>query len=183
MVFHWSLSDSKPPQLPRTTLIILPILVVLWSKRFHSSFNLQFSQFLLQVLGNWSKSLCLHLVSLSLSYSAGFSALWRVTGISPSLSLSLLRLLLQVSLLYDWFFFFLLIKTRSTLVVWIRWTVCISRTQYSNQSQLCFCLDGLKNSLNWHQISIKANYFSLFFYFRITYQETFHSLTCILHTI
>ena len=45
MVFHWSLSDSKSPQVSRTLLSILAVLVVVWMVSTRSSTSKSASPF------------------------------------------------------------------------------------------------------------------------------------------
>ena len=120
----WVVASLLRP--PGLFLLSLPSLVALYS----GGFQFFFSSPVLQVsfLDSWGlfQVLWLWLVSLSLLYSLAFSTLWQSLGIYPAfcfLSLSLYKSTIWHVL------FFLLIRIKSGLLIWIGWSVCISKSQ------------------------------------------------------
>ena len=133
MVFHWSLSDSKSPQVSRTLLSILAVLnnVVVWmvsTRPPTSKSSSPFSNPLVTVpnapitigiivicmFHSFLKSLAR---SRYLSFSHSFSfILWSAGTVKSTI--------LQVV-------FFLLIIIRSGLLAEIRWSVCMSKSHWS----------------------------------------------------
>ena len=136
MVFHWSLSDSKSPQVSRTRLRILAVLsnTVVWivsTRPSTSKSSRPFNNPLIIVpnapitigtivtfmfhsfFNSLAKSKYLYFFSLSFRF-----ILWSA-GTAKSTSLLIL------------FFFFLLIIMRSGLLAEIRWSVCVSNARWS----------------------------------------------------
>ena len=154
MVFHWSLSDSKSPQVSRTHLRILLVLsnAVVWiisTRPLTSKFSRPFNNPLAIVpnapitigtivtfmfptfFNSLARSRYLSFFSLSFRF-----ILWSA-GTAKSIILQILL--------------FLLIVMRSSLLAGIRWSVCILK---SHRSLLFFTLDlsgDCSLKLKWQQ--------------------------------
>ena len=137
MVFHWSLSDSKSPQVSRTRLRILAVLsnAVVWivsTRPLTSKSSRPFNNPLVIVpkapitigtivtfmfhsfFNSLARSMYLSFFSLSFRF-----ILWSA-GTTKSTALQIL-----------FFFFFLLIIIRSGLLAGIRWSVCMIKSHRS----------------------------------------------------
>ena len=159
MVFHWSLSDSKSPQVSRTLLSILAVLnsAVVWmvsTRPPTSKSSSPFSNPLVTVpnapitigiivtctfhsffLNSLARSRYLSLVSNSFSF-----ILWSAgTAKSP---------ILQVL-----FFFFLLIIIKSGLLAGIRWSVCMLESHRS----LCMAFSRIGAGLCIYHLFVWSN--------------------------
>ena len=129
MVFHWSLSDNKFPQVSRTLLSILAVLnnAVVWmvstrSPTFKSSSP--FCKSLVSITIGIIVTCMFHSFFNSLAksrylslFSHSFSFIQWSTGTAKSTILPVL--------------FFLLIIIRSGLLAEIRWSVCMSKSHWS----------------------------------------------------
>ena len=128
MVFHWSLSDSKSPQVSRTLLGILAVLsIVVWMVSIYPPASKSSSPFdnplvinrdryngVTFMFHHFFKSLAISFISLSFG-----SILWS-TGTTKSTILQVL-----------FFFSFSLIIIRSGILAEIRGSVCMSKSQGS----------------------------------------------------
>ena len=153
MVFHWSLSDSKSPQVSRTLLSILAILknAVVWTNSTHPPTSKSSSPFSNSLVTVPNAPITIGIIvtfifhsffnSLASSrylsfFSHSFSFILWSAGTAKSTILQVL------SLFFFFFFFFLLllIIIKSGLLAEIKWFVCMSK---SNRS-LCvsFCRTG-----------------------------------------
>ena len=171
MVFHWSLSDSKSPQVSRTRLSIVAVLsntVVsivstrpLTSKSFSPSNNplftvpnapitigtivtFKFHRF----FNSLTKSRYLSFFSLSFRF-----ILWSV-GTAKSTILQIL-------------FFCMLIIMRSSLLVGIRWSVCMLKSHRSlcesfSRTVAVLCIYHLFVWSNVHHIAPSLNFLTVF---------------------
>ena len=160
MVFHWSLSDSQSPQVPRTLLRILVVLnsAVVWTVSTRPPTSSPFSNPLVTVpnvpitigitvtcmfhrfFNSLAKSRYLSFLSHSFSF-----ILWSA-GTAKSTILLVL--------------FFLLIIIRSGLLAEIRWSVCMSKSHESlcvlfsrTGAGLCIYLLFVWSNLNFLHIS------------------------------
>ena len=136
MVFHWSLSDSKSPQVSRTRLSILAVLsnAVVWivstrppSSKSSRPFN---NPLLIVPNAQLAKSL--------LSCSTAFSILLQGRGTYLSFHFFQIYSVVRRDSKVDNFtnFIFLLIIMRSGLLAGIRWSVCMLKSHRS----LCMSL-------------------------------------------
>ena len=170
MVFHWSLSDSKSPQVSRIFLSILVVLnnvvVCMVSTRPPTSKSSSpFSNLLITTpkapitigtivtfvfqsfFNSLARSRYLSFFSLSFSY-----ILWSA-GTAKST-------ILHIPFFFFFFFLFLLIIIRSGLLVEIRWSVCMSKSHRSlcasffrTDAGLCIYHLLVRSNLNFLHIS------------------------------
>ena len=130
MVFRWSLSDSKSPQVTRTLLSILIVLnnAVVWmvstrppTFKSPSPFN--------NPLVTVPKAPITIGIIITFMFHIFFSSLARsryFSFFSHSFSLILWSAGTAKSIIWQFLFFFLLIIIRSDLLAEIRWSVCMS---------------------------------------------------------
>ena len=138
MVFPWSLSDSKFPQVSRTLLSILAILnkTVVWMVFTRPPTSKSFSLF--------SKSLVTVpkapiTINLAFMFHSFFNSLARsryLSFFSHSFSFILWSAGTVKSTILQILFFFLLIIIRSGLLAEIRWFLCISKS-HRTDAGLC----------------------------------------------
>ena len=136
MVFHWNLSDSKFPQIPRTLLSILAVLnnAIVWMVSTRPPTSKSFSPFSNPLVTVPNAPITIGVIvtcmfhsffnSLATSrylsfFSHSFSFILWSTGTAKSTILQAL------------FFFFLLIIIKSGRLAAIRWSVCMSKSHRS----------------------------------------------------
>ena len=156
MVFHWCLSDSKSPQVSRTLLSILAILnnVVVMTlstrpptSKSSTSFNNPLVTVLkapitIDIIATFTFDIFFYSLAWSrylFFFSHSFSFILWSAGTTKST-------ILQV-------FFFLLIIIRSGLLVGIRWSVCMSKSQRS----LCVSFSGTVARLCLYHFFVWSN--------------------------
>ena len=138
MVFHWSLSDSKSPQVSRSLLKILAVLnnVVVWifsTRPPISKSSSPFSNPLVTV----PKSTNYSGIIVTCMFNSFFNTLARLRYLSFFLTFFQFYSVVSRDSKVDnfaislFFFFFLLIIIRSDLLAEIRWSVCMSKFQRS----------------------------------------------------
>ena len=136
MVFHWSLSDSKSPQVSRTLFSILTDCnnaVVLMTSTRPSIFKP--SSPCINSLVTVPRAPIIIGITVTLMFHSFFNPLARSSYLyffSFSFNFTLWSAGTAKSTIL--FFFFLLIITRSGRLAEIRWSVCISKTQKSLRS-------------------------------------------------
>ena len=135
MVFHWSLRDSKSPQVSRRILSILAVLnnVIVWmvSNRLPTSKSSSPFSNPLVTVPNAPITLGISVTSMFHSFFNSL-ATSRYTFFSHSFSFILWSARTEKStILQVFFFFFLLIIIRSGLLAEIRWSVCMSKSHRS----------------------------------------------------
>ena len=136
MVFHWSLSDSKSPQISRILLRILAVLsnAVIWIV-FHRPPTSKSSRPFNNPLVIVPKARITIGPIVTLIFHSFFNSLTRsryLSFFSHSFSFILWSTeTAKSTILQILFFFFLLIIIRSGLLAKIRWSVCMSRSHKS----------------------------------------------------
>ena len=141
MIFHWSLSDSKFPQVSRTLLSILAVLsnVIIWivsTRPLTSKSSRPFNNPLVIV----PKAPITIGTIVTFLFHSFFNSLARsryLSFFSPSFSFILWSAGTVKSTILQ-FFFFLLIIIRSGRLAEIRWSVCMSKSHRS----LCVSFSG-----------------------------------------
>ena len=132
MVFHWSLSDSKSPQVSRTLLSILAVLnnAVVWMVSTRPLISKSSSHFI-NPLGTVPKAPITIGITVTCMFHSFFNSQARSRYI-PFFSLSILRSgqPRQQSPRFGKFYF-LFIITRSGRLAEIKWSVCILKFQTS----------------------------------------------------
>ena len=135
MVFHWSLSDSKSPQVSKTLLSILAILnsAVVWmvstcppASKSSSPFNNPLVTVLIASITNGT--------IVTFMFYSFFNSLARsryLSFFSHSFSFILWSAGTAKSTIFQILFFFLVIIIRSGLLAEIRWSVCMSKSHRS----------------------------------------------------
>ena len=174
MVFHWSLSDSKSPQVSRTHLSNLAIFnnAVVWmvcTRSPTSTSSRAFNNPLVTV----PKAPITTGIIITFMFHSFFNSLARSTYLSlfsHSFSFILWSAgTAKSTILQIFFFFFLWIIIRSGLLAEIRWSVCISKSDRSlcvsfsrTGSGLCIyslefftsaLADGFSLEFEWLQVS------------------------------
>ena len=134
MVFHWSLSDSKFPQVSRTLLNILAVLnnVVVWIVSTHPPTSKSSSSFSNPLVTVPKAPITIGIIVTSMFHSF-FNSLERsryLSFFSHSFSFILWSTGTTKSIILQ-VLFFLLIIIRSGLLVEIRWSVCMSKSHRS----------------------------------------------------
>ena len=139
MVFHWSLSDSKSPQVSRTLLSILAVFsnAVVWmvsTRPPTSKSSRPFNNPLVTV----PKAPITIGIIVNFMFHSFFNSLARSRYLSLILdSFSFILLSARTAksttlqIFFFFFFFFLLIIIRSGLRAEIRWSVCISKSHWN----------------------------------------------------
>ena len=147
MVFHWSLSDIKSPQVSRTLLGILAVLnnVVVWmvsTRPPTSKSSGPFSNPLVTV----PKAPITIGIIVTFIFHSSFTVLRQSPSIWLTFSVLLFFTLRSAvttkSTRWRALFFFLLINTRSGLLAEIRWSICTSKSQMNFMRYILW--DGLK---------------------------------------
>ena len=134
MIFYWSLSDSKSPQVSRTLLSILANLniAVVWMVSTRPHISKSSGPFTKHLNIVPSAPITTGITITFMSHKFSFLVLW--PGLCIYLSFRSLLILLcglpgRQSSLFSWFFlFFFLTITRSGRLANIRWFVCISKS-------------------------------------------------------
>ena len=136
MVFHWSLSDSKSPQVSRTLLSILAVLnnVVVWMVSTRPPISKSSSPFSNPLVTVLNAPITIAIIVTCMFHSF-FSSLARSRYLS-FFSHSFCFILWSAgtaksTILQVLFFFFLLIIIKSGLLAGIRWSVCILKSHGS----------------------------------------------------
>ena len=136
MVFHWSLSDSKSPQISRTLLSILAVLnnAVVWMVSTHPPTSKSSSPFSNSLVTVPKAPIAIGIIVTSMFHSF-FSSLAKsryLSFFSHSFSFILWSGgTAKSTILQVLFFFFLLIIFKSGLLTGIRWSVCILKSYRS----------------------------------------------------
>ena len=134
MLLHWSLRDSKSPQVSRTLLSILANLnnMVIWMVSIWPLISKSSSPFTKHLVTVPSTPITIGF-TVTFMFHCFLEVLWQGlrTYLSFPLRLLLLRgpLVMQSPLFCKFSFFFLLIITRSVRPAEIRWSACISKIQ------------------------------------------------------
>ena len=138
MVFHWSLSDSKSPQVARTLLGILAVLnsVVFWmvSTRLPTSKSSSPFNNPLVTVPKASITIGIIVTFMFYSFSNSLASSRYLSFFSYSFSFipwSAGRVKSTILQVLFFFFFFLLIIIRSSLLAEIGWSVCMSKSHRS----------------------------------------------------
>ena len=133
MVFHWSLRDSKSPQVSNTLLNLLADLSL---NGLHSSCYFQLHKSLYQSFGNCTKSTSYNWYNRHLHVPHFLQFLGKVVVFIPLFTFfQLYSVISQDSKVHNSAgFLFLLIFIRSGRLAEIRWSVCITK------SQRCWCV-------------------------------------------
>ena len=134
MVFHWSLSDSKSPQVSRTLLSILAVLnnAVVWMVSTHPPTSKSSSPFSNPLVTVPNAPITIGIIVTCMFHSF-FSSLARsryLSFFSHSFSFILWSAGTAKSTILQ-VFFFLLIIIKSGLLAGIRWSVCILKSHRS----------------------------------------------------
>ena len=134
MVFHWSLSDSKSPQISRTLLSILTVLKnkVVWmvsTRPLNCKSSSSFSIPLVTVL-NAPITIGKTVNCMSHIFFNSLARLRYLSFFSHSFSFILWSAGTAKSTILQVLFFFLII-VRSSLLAEIRWSVCMSKSHKS----------------------------------------------------
>ena len=154
MVFHWSLSDSKSPQVSRTLLSILAVLnnVVVWMVSTCHQFPSLFSNPLVTVP---KASITIGIIVTCIFHSFFFNSLARSRYLSFFLhSFSFIPWsagVAKLAILHV--LFFLLIIIWSGLLVEIRWSICTSKLFTPLVSFTSVLADGFSLEFEWQQVS------------------------------
>ena len=129
MVFHWSLSDSKSPQVSRTLLSILDVLnnAVVWMVSTRLSTSKSSSPFDNSVVTVPKAPIAFGII-VTFMFNSFFNSLARSMYFFFILSVLFCGKLGQQSRQFCKFSFFLLIIIRSGLLAKIRWSVCMSKS-------------------------------------------------------
>ena len=160
MVFHWRLSDSKFPQVSRTLLSILAVFnnAVVWmvSTRLPTSKSPRpFNNPLVTV----PKAPITIGIIVTFMFHSFFNSLARSRYVSLfSLSFSFILWsagTAKSTILQIFFFFFFVIIIRSDLLVEIRWSVCM----YKSQRSLCISFSSSSSS------SSSSCYYYYYYYY------------------
>ena len=136
MVFHWSLSDSKSPQVSRTLLSILAVFnnAIVWmvSTRPPTSKSSRLINNLLVTVPKASITIGIIVTFMLPSFFNSLARSRYVSLFSYSFSFILWSTGTEKStvlqIFFSFFFFFFLIIISSGLVAEIRWSVCISKS-------------------------------------------------------
>ena len=131
MVFHWSLSDSKSPQVSRTLLSILAVLnnAVVWMVSTHPHTSKSSSLFNSPLVTVLNAPITIGII-VTFMFHSFFSSLVRLRYLSFfSFSFSFILWSTKSTILQV--LFFLLITIRSGLLAKIRWSVCMSKSHRS----------------------------------------------------
>ena len=135
MVFHWSLSDSKSPQVSRTLLLILAVLnnAVVWmvsTRPPTSKYSSPFSNLLVTVP---NALITIGIIVTCMFHSFFFSFPWQCPGTYRSFHILSVLFCGQPGQQSRQFckFSFLLIIIKSGLLAEIRWSVCMSKSHRS----------------------------------------------------
>ena len=133
MVFHWSLSDSKFPQVSRTLLSILSVLnnAVVWmvSTRPPTSKSSSPLSNHLVTVPNAPITICIIVTCMFHSFFSSLARSRYLSFFSHSFSFILWSVGTAKSTIFKVLFFFLIIK--SGLLAGIRWSVCILKSHRS----------------------------------------------------
>ena len=132
MVFHWSLSDSKYPQLSRTLLNILAVLNNVWMVSTRPPTSKSSSPFSNHFVTVPNAPITIGIIVTCMFHSF-FNSLARsryLSFFSHSFSFILWSAGTAKSTILQ-VLFFLLIIIRSSLLAEIRWSVCMSRSHWS----------------------------------------------------
>ena len=135
MVFHWSLSDSKSPQVSRTLLSILTVLnnAVVWMVSTRPPTSKSSSPFSNPLVTVPNAPITIGIIVTCMFHSF-FSSLARsryLSFFSHSFCFILWSAGTAKSTILQVLFFFLLIIIKSGLLAGIRWSVCILKSQRS----------------------------------------------------
>ena len=135
MVFHWSLSDSKSPQVSRTLLSILAVLnnAVVWMVSTRPPTSKSSSPFSNPLVTVPNSPITIGIIVTCMFHSF-FSSLARsryLSFFSHSFSFILWSAETAKSTILQVLFFFLLIIIKSGLLARIRWSVCILKSHRS----------------------------------------------------
>ena len=139
--FHWSLSDSKSPQVARALLSILAVLnnAVIWMVPTHPPISKSSSPFSNPLVTVPNAPITIGIIVTCMFHSF-FNSLARsryLSFFSHSFSFTLWSAgtakstILQVLFFFLFFFFFLLIIIKSGLLAGIRWSVCMLKSHRS----------------------------------------------------
>ena len=135
MVFHWSLSESKSPQVSRTLLSILAVLnnAVVWmaSTRPPTSKSSRPFNNPLVTVPKASITICIIVTFMFHSFFHSLARSRYLSHFSHSFSFILWSTGTAKSTILQVFFFFLLIIIRSGLLAKIRWSVYMSKSHRS----------------------------------------------------
>ena len=134
MVFHWSLSDSKSPQVSRTLLSILAVLnnAVVWMVSTRPPTSKSFSPFSNPLVTVPNAPITIGIIVTSMFHSFFISlARSRYLFFSHSFSFILWSAGTAKSTILQVLFFFWLIIIKSGLLAGIRWSVCILKSHRS----------------------------------------------------
>ena len=156
MVFHWSLSDSKSPQVSRTFLSILAVLsnTVIWIVSTHPS-TFKSSRLFNNPLVIVPKAPITIGAMVPFIFHSFFNSLARsryLSFFSHSFSFILWSAGTAKSTIFQ-IFFFLLIIIRSGLLDEIRWSVCMSKSHRS----LCVSFSSTGAGLCIHHLLVWSN--------------------------
>ena len=152
MVFYWSLSESKSPQISRTPLSIQVVVSMVSVLPLISSLPNLFSRY----LGTVPKVSCTTGFTLTFMFHNFFSSLPRsryLQGFFFYFLFTLWSTGMEKSIRWQ-VLFFLLVKIRSGFLVWIRWSVCISKSQ----SMLYLSFSRTDSSLCNYHLSVWSNF-------------------------
>ena len=162
MVFHWSLSDSKSPQVSRTLLSILAVLnnAVIWMVSTHPPTSKSSSPFSNPLVTVPNTPITIGIIFTCMFHSF-FSSLARSRYLS-FFSLSFCFILWSAGTAKSTILqvlFFLLIIIKSGLLAGIRWSVCISKSHRSlcesfSRTGAGLCIYHLLVWSNWNFLHI-----------------------------
>ena len=157
MVFHWSMSDSKSPQVSRTLLSILAVLnnAVVWMVSTRPPASKSSSPFNNPLVTIPKTPITIgtivHFMFHSFFFNSFFSHSFRFILWSAGTAKSTILQILS--------FFFLLIVIRSGLLAEIRWSVCMSKSRRSlcvsfSRTDAWLCIYHLFVWSNWNFLHI-----------------------------
>ena len=155
MVFHWSMSDSKSPQVSRTLLSILAVLnnAVVWMVSPGPPNSKSSSPFSNPLVTVPNAPITIGIIVTSMFHSF-FNSLARsryLSFFSHSFSFTLWQPGQQSRLFFKFsFFFLLLIIIKSGFLAWIRWSVCMLKSHKS----LCVLFSRTGAGLCWYHFII-----------------------------
>ena len=183
MVFRWSLSDSKSPQVSRTLLSILAALnnAVVWMVSIRPPTSKSSSPFSNPLVTVPNALITIGIIVTCMFHSF-FNSLARsryLSFFSHSFSFILWSAgtakstILQVLFFsfFFFFFFFLLIIIKSGLLAGIRWSVCMLKSHRS----LCVAFSRTVAGLCIYHLLVWSNLNYYYYYYYITPSEFFTS--------
>ena len=177
MVFHWSLSDSKSPQVSRTLLSILAVVnnAVVWMVSTRPPTSKSSSPFSNPLVTVPNAPITIGIIVICMFHNF-FSSLARsryLSFFSHSFSFILWSAGTEKSTILQvlfFFFFLLLIIIKSGLLAGIRWSVCILKSHRS----LCESFSRTGDGLCIYHLLVWSNYYYYYYYYYLLLESFSH---------